>query len=130
MTTAPAGWLFDDRDFWIEEHGLIMEAPEVPIVATQATNSQRFLVTGDREITTVLTITPTGQWSLAEGTLYDVTHLPCRSGRYISTTTPPADNLNLKDYKNFPVAAGAMMPVLTGFSQQDYAVLFVVGVEA
>ena len=24
---APAGWKFDDSDWWLEEHGLIMEAP-------------------------------------------------------------------------------------------------------
>ena len=25
---APAGWTFDAEDWWLEEHGLIMEAPE------------------------------------------------------------------------------------------------------
>ena len=25
---APAGWSFDKADWWLEEHGLIMEKPE------------------------------------------------------------------------------------------------------
>src|SRR2546425_183286 len=28
---APAGWKFDGADWWLEEHGLMMEAPKFPI---------------------------------------------------------------------------------------------------
>jgi len=28
-SVAPAGWTFDRQDWWLEEHGLIMEAPEM-----------------------------------------------------------------------------------------------------
>ena len=28
---APAGWKFDESDWWLEEHGLIMEAPLFPV---------------------------------------------------------------------------------------------------
>ncbi len=47
----------------------------------------QYLVTGDREITSVLTVHPASadgqqRWELADGaTLYDVTHLRCRSAR-------------------------------------------------
>merc|ERR1719446_1935703 len=69
---APAGWKFDDKDWWLEEHGLIMEKPDFPLAAG------RYLVTGGREVTTVLTIHPKGddgsqQWELADGAkLHDV----------------------------------------------------------
>ena len=31
--TAPAQWKFDDTDWWLEEHGLIMERPDFPLPA-------------------------------------------------------------------------------------------------
>ena len=37
---APAGWKFDSADWWLEEHGLIMEPPSFPIPAGT------YLVTG------------------------------------------------------------------------------------
>ena len=72
---APARWQLDTENWWLEEHGLIMEAPEFPLPAG------RYLVTGDRDVTTALTVGAEGSWSLAEGSLYDVTHLPCRAAR-------------------------------------------------
>ena len=30
---APTGWKFDPSDWWLEEHGLIMEAPKFPFAA-------------------------------------------------------------------------------------------------
>lgn len=126
---APAGWRFDATDWWLEENGLIMEPPEFPL------EPGRYLVTGDREVTTVLTVYPadeTGErrWELADGaTLYDVTHLGCRSARYTaasggacSPASAPVDA--------FRVAPGAAMPPVEGCKKQDYAVLFVVGTEA
>jgi hypothetical protein len=125
---APAGWKFDSKDWWLEEHGLIMEAPEFPVPPG------RYLVTGGRQVTTVLTVDPTDasgnqNWRLDDGAkLYDVTHLPCRSARYhpnggggSPATAKQAD---------FPVAPGAEMPAVQGCDKQDYAVLFVVGVES
>ncbi|WNM60905.1 hypothetical protein [Candidatus Nitrospira neomarina] len=50
-------------------------------------------VKGDREVTTVLTIHPpdkdgNSRWELnAQATLYDVTHLRCRSARYTPTSS-------------------------------------------
>jgi len=47
---APANWKFDSRDWWLEEHGLIMEKPAFPL------SPGRYLVTGDRETVAVLTV--------------------------------------------------------------------------
>ena len=80
-------------------------------------------MTGDREVTTTLTIDATGAWKLDEGSLYDVTHLPCRSARYRGGSPAEA---TLSD---FPVTPGAEMPPIGRSSKQDYAVVFVVGVE-
>src|SRR4026209_1176471 len=79
---APARWQFDDTDWWLEEHGLIMEQPTFPLPPG------KYLVTGARDVTAVLTIHPANRngdrrRELGNGTtLYDVTHLACRSARY------------------------------------------------
>jgi hypothetical protein len=120
LPVAPAGWTFDNNDWWLEEHGIIMERPEFPLPPG------RYLVTGGRSVTTGLTVESTGYWRLDEGSLYDVTHLPCRSARYrpISPSgSPKVANLN-----EFPVRPGAVMPEVPGCTKQDYAVLFLVGV--
>ena len=123
---APAGWQFDPQQWWLEEHGLIMEKPQFPLAPGQ------YLVTGGREVTTVLTIgepdaTGAQTWDLADGaTLDQVTHLACRSAVYTSdkggACTPSSVNP-----ANFPVTPGAAMPAVTGCAKQDYNVLFVVG---
>jgi len=115
---APSGWTFDGNNWWLEEHGLIMEAPEFPLEAG------RYLVTGGRELTTSLTVTNGGRWNLEEGTLYDVTHLPCRSAKYAS---PEGDCSPLTAKQDdFPVRPGAEMPAVGGCNKQDYAVIFVI----
>ncbi|WP_447963585.1 hypothetical protein [Nitrospira sp. Ecomares 2.1] len=69
------------------------------------------------------------RWELADqATLYDVTHLACRSARYTPAT----------GYKTFPpanvgkpaiaVAPGGIMPAIEGCRKQDYAGLFVIAV--
>jgi len=125
---APAKWQFDTKDWWLEEHGLIMEPPDFPLPAG------KYLVTGDRTVTAVLTIYPKDKegaqrWELADGAkLYDVTHLPCRSARY----TPASSGATCSPAKartgDFPVTPGAAMPAVAGCNKQDYAVLFVIGV--
>ena len=122
-----AGWEFTPSDFWIEEHGLIMEAPEIPIVPSTAPAARKFVVTGDREITTVLTVEPNGAWKLDRGTLHDVTHLPCRSARYTGATTDFTPSS--ADFAQFPVRPGGPMPPLPGCAKQDYYVVFVVGID-
>lgn len=126
---APAGWKFNPEDWWVEEHGLIMSTPDpLPRKSLNKDTKEiipekKYLVTGAREVTTVLTVRDNGSWELEKGTLYDVTHLPCRSAAYRGGTCAPK-NANQKD---FPVKPGAEMPAINGCDKQDYAVLFVLG---
>ena len=120
---GPYGWAYDPNDWWLEEHGVIMEQPDFPLAAGD------YQVTGGRQVTTILSIQENGEWSLEEGTLTDVTHLPCRSARYTppkattkSTCTPARANAF-----QFPIRPGATMPSVAGCQKQDYAVLFVTG---
>ena len=125
---APANWTFDGADWWLDENGIIMEQPMFAIPPG------RYMVTGDRETVALLTIHEDDEngvrrWELdSDATLYDVTHLPCRSARYTSVagaSCSPA-NASLAD---FPVTPGGPMPVIEGCQKQDYAVLFIVAVE-
>jgi hypothetical protein len=126
---APANWKFDTGGWWLEEHGLIMEAPEFPVPPG------KYLVTGNRETQAVLTVFPKDEkgkqrWELSDNaTVYDVTHLRCRSALY-----KPAggDKMCLPSSvreSDFPVTPGAAMPPVQNCSKQDYAVLFIIGVE-
>ena len=115
---APSGWAFDEKDWWLEEHGLIMENVD-PLPAG------KYVVTGDRGVTTVLDVSASGAWKLAEKTLADVTHGPCRAGRYTGTSCSPSS----VDAAAFPIKPGGIMPAVSGCAKQDYAVLFILGVE-
>jgi len=127
---APANWKFDSTDWWLDENGLIMEKPDF------AVPPGKYVVTGNRDVVTVLTIHPenaegVNRWELANGAnLYDVTHLACRSARY----TPAADEKSCSPTEaprsEFRVAPGALMPPVEGCNKQDYSVLFVIGVAA
>lgn len=125
---APARWKFDETDWWLEEHGLIMEQPTVPLPPG------KYVVTGARKVTTVLTIHPADshgdrRWELDQGaTLYDVTHLACRSARYTPTTVGGSCSPANAKQSAFPVAPGGAMPPVEGCTKQDYAVLIVIGV--
>jgi hypothetical protein len=125
---APAQWTFDTTDWWLEERGLIMEKPEFPVPAGQ------YLVTGDRDVVAILTIHAKDQngdqrWDLdSSATLYDVTHLPCRSARYTPATTGGKCSPSKAQQSAFPVTPGGPMPPVEGCNKQDYAVLFVIGV--
>lgn len=126
---APAGWKYDDKDWWMEEHGLIMEKPEFPLPPG------KYVVTGGRVMTAILTVHPPDKdgaqhWELNNGAkLHDVTHLPCRSARYQSVTNYSCSPDNA-DKVAFPVSPGASMPEVNGCQKQDYAVLIVTGVAA
>jgi len=124
---APAGWQFDRQDWWLEEHGLIMEQPEFPLAAGQ------YLVTGDRDVTTALTVHApaadgTQHWALDGATLYDVTHLRCRSARYTPASAGQACTPLAADASEFPVAPGGEMPAVEHCAKQDYAVLILIGI--
>jgi hypothetical protein len=123
---APEGWQFDPAAWWLEEHGLMMEAPSFPLPSGQ------YVVTGGRDVTSVLTVAPAdangkSAWSLADGaTLYDVTHLGCRAAVYTAvdgqSCTPDKTNLNV-----FPMRPDIEMPGVEGCTKQDYQVLIVIG---
>ena len=124
---APAQWKFDAADWWLEEHGLIMEKPTFPLPPG------KYLVTGNRNVTSVLTIHPKDKdgnqrWELANGaTLYDVTHLGCRSARYTPEKANNACSPENVRPTGFPVRPGAAMPDVNDCHKQDYAVLIVLG---
>jgi hypothetical protein len=126
--TAPAGWSFDPGAWWLEENGLIMEAPRFPLPPG------RYIVTGGRETRAELIVEKpdtdgVSKWRLAGGaTLHDVTHLGCRSAVY----TPAADGgqcLPANAPRDaFRVTPGAPMPPVPGCAKQDYHVLFIIAV--
>lgn len=122
---APAKWHFDTQDWWLEEHGLMMEAPEFPLPPGF------YKVTGGREIAAVLTVhvkakDGTQHWQLDNNaTIYDVTHLRCRSGRYRPTTSDSFCSPSSAKQSDFPVEPGAEMPVVDGCDKQDYSVFIV-----
>ena len=124
---APARWKFDETDWWLEEHGLIMEQPTVPL------SPGKYVVTGARKVTAVLTIHPADdygdqRWELDQGaTLYDVTHLACRSARYTPAAVGGSCSPANAKQTAFPVAPGGAMPPVDGCTKQDYAVLIVIG---
>ena len=72
------------------------------------------------------------RWELADGaTLYDVTHLGCRSARYTpATTSKLCSPENVPDHGFSGKSGGAAMPVVNGCRKQDYAVLIVIGLPA
>lgn len=125
---APANWKFDSDDWWLDENGLIMEQPIF------AMPPGRYMVTGDRETIAMLTVHEKDaqgvqRWELDRGaTLYDVTHLPCRSARYTPGAGSVCTPANARR-SDFPVTPGAPMPAVDGCNKQDYAVLFIIAVE-
>lgn len=124
---APSLWHFDDSDWWLEEHGLIMEAPTFPVPPG------RYIVTGDREMVAMLTIHPKDssgaqRWELDKGaSIYDVTHLRCRAARYTPETSGQACTPGNVAESNFPVVPGAAMPPVPRCNKLDYQVLIVIG---
>jgi hypothetical protein len=128
-SVAPAGWQFDAKDWWLEEHGLIMEAPAFGMPVG------KYLVTGDRETKAVLTVFPkdaagSQRWELSDGaTIYDVTHLRCRAARYKPETANSSCTPEGARQSDFPMSPAIAMPEVNNCTKQDYAVLFVIGVE-
>lgn len=124
---ALAKWRFDDSDWWLEENGSIMEQPSFPIPAG------KYVVTGDRDVTAVLTVHPRDaggvtRWELDKGaTLYDVTHLGCRAARYTPAAGAHSCSPEKASQTAFPVTPGAAMPAVENCNKQDYQVLIVKG---
>ena len=125
---APARWNFDREDWWLEENGLIMEAPQFPL------QPGKYVVTGNRAVMTILTIhepdaNGDSRWELDHGaSLHDVTHLRCRSARYTPASGEGSCSPSKAPKEAFRVAPGAEMPAVEGCIKQDYHVLFLIGV--
>ena len=125
---APSRWKFDPADWWMEEHGLIMEQPGFPLPPG------KYRVTGNREVTTVLTVYPAdkdghARWELDDNaTLHDVTHLACRSARYTPAAGEGSCSPSNAQQTAFPVPPGGAMPPVAGCKKLDYAVLIVIAV--
>ena len=124
---APAGWRFNIDDWWLDENGLIMKAPEFPMPAG------KYYVTNGEEHISLLTVEPpdttgTQAWSLSDNkTIANVTHGPCRSTRYtpengLGTCSPVNANQNV-----FPLKPGEDPPPVQGCKRKKYAVLIVFG---
>ena len=131
------GWTLDKDAIWIEEHGLVMPSTEnLPRTSLRKSTKEslpykRYVVTGDREVTTVLTVFQDGRWELTKGSLYDVTHLPCRSAKYTPASGSGSCVPKPADQDFFPIKPGKEMPRLSNpnCAKLDYAVLFVLGEE-
>ena len=125
---APAKWRFDESAWWLEENGLIMEAPEFPLPPGE------YLVTGGREVLSALIVhlpddSGNSRWELERGaTLHDVTHLGCRSAVYTPQSAAASCSPQNAPRNAFRVAPGAAMPPVKGCDKQDYSVLIVIGV--
>jgi hypothetical protein len=91
LVSHPQDGSLTTRTGGLEGHGLHMSTPEsLPRkkhdkATGTAQSRKQYVVTSDREATTVLTVFEDGAWELQKGILYDVTHLPCRSARYTSS---------------------------------------------
>ncbi len=125
---APARWTFDGADWWLEENGVIMEPPVFSLPAG------KYVVTGNREVVSVLTVHPPDEngnqaWELKdEATLYDVTHLRCRSARYTPAAGDGSCTPENAPQSAFPVTPGGPMPPVEGCNKRDYTVLIVIGI--
>ena len=124
---APSQWQFDSSAWWLEENGLIMEAPQFPL------SPGEYLVTGGRQALSVLSVFPADEngnqrWQLDNNaTVHDVTHLGCRSAVYTPYSTDQMCTPENAPRNAFRVTAGDPMPPVAGCQKQDYAVLIVVG---
>ncbi len=125
---APAGWVFDKNDWWVEEYGRIMEKPTFPMPPG------RYLVTNGKWTSAILTVRAPDasghmEWELSDGAkLIHVTHLGCRAGRYRPETADAICTPANAAPEQFPVAPGAAMPPVPKCSKQDYQVLIVIGI--
>jgi len=124
---APADWRFDIDDWWLDENGLIMRAPDFPISPGQ------YYVTNGEDHIALLTIDPPDQngkqgWSLSDGkTIGNVTHGPCRSARFTPVGASGSCSPENANLDAFPLKPGEQVPEVSQCNRQIYAVLIVFG---
>ncbi len=123
---APGNWQVNDDDWWMDENSLIMQPPEFPVPP------RKYIVSGDREVVTTLTIYPKDEngvmaWELEDkATLYDVTHLPCRSARYTPANSGTGTCIPTNVDRNlYPLQPEDETATIVGCQKQDYSVLLV-----
>ncbi len=123
---APGNWQVNDDDWWMDENSLIMQPPEFPVPA------RKYIVSGDREVVTTLTIHPKNEngvmaWELDDNAaLYDVTHLPCRSARYTPVNNGSGTCIPTNADRNlYPLQPEDETATISGCQKQDYSVLLV-----
>ena len=122
---APSGWRFDIDDWWLDENGLIMKAPEFPMPAGE------FYVTNGEENISLLTVEKPDEegkqaWSLSDGkTIAEVTHGPCRSARYTPKESSGTCSPKNANRMVFPLKPGEAPPYVQGCNRKNYAVLIV-----
>lgn len=125
---APSGWRFDINDWWVDENGLIMKAPEFPMPA-----GQYYVTNGEEHIALLTVDAPDANgaqaWSLSDDKrLKDVTHGPCRSARYTPEFEGAVCTPANADISKFPLGPGEQPPPVAGCHKKEYAVLIVFGV--
>ena len=124
---APAGWRFDINDWWLDENGLIMKAPEFPMPA-----GKYYVTNGEDQISLLTVEQPDNEgkqaWSLSDDkTIADVTHGPCRSARYTPTGASSTCSPKNASLEVFPLKPGESPPLVSGCDRKEYAVLIIFG---
>jgi len=126
---GPMGWAFDPDDWWLDENGLIMMAPNFPMP------SGRFLVTNAIDNVALLTVAAPDAdgkqaWDLSdERTLDDVTHKKCRSARYHAASEGADCTPAQADQGVFPLAPDQDPPDVAGCDRLVYSVPIIFAVE-
>ena len=127
---GPTGWRFDIDDWWLDENGLIMKAPDFPMPAGQ------FYVTNGEDHISLLTVeAPDAEgrqsWSLSDDkTIANVTHGPCRSARYTPEGESASCTPENANQAVFPLGPGDSPPAVSGCHKKEYAVLIVFALPA
>lgn len=127
---GPGGWQFDPNDWWLDENGILMKAPSFPMPATQL-----YITNGEGSFSLLTVEAPDAEgrqaWSLSrDQTIADVTHGPCRAGRYTPIDAAKGCSPADVDQSLFPLPIGDASPDVAGCERVQYAVLIVFGIPA
>lgn len=125
---GPSGWAFDLDDWWLDENGLIMKAPDFPMPA-----GEYWVTNGEDQVSLLTVDAPDAQgkqsWALSDGkSIANVTHGPCRSARYTPRDTSGSCSPENAPQARFPLAPGERPPSVLHCDKQEYAVLIVFAV--
>lgn len=126
---GPGGWGFDIDDWWLDENGILMEPPKFPMPTGQ------FYVTNGEGSYALLTVEEADEaghkaWSLDRLAIADVTHGPCRSGRYRPVGEAGTCSPERADREAFPLPLGDQPIEVEGCDMKVYEVLIIFGLPA